>query len=218
MLEKLDDPKFIRVSEPSADVVHAMENLLQPQNDLHIAEVGVGIGATTLALLKWMDHKGKLDIFDFHASVNDLAGDLEKMGFSNFRKFGNTRRTYDGYAWNLALLAAEALKNGSDGIYDFVYLDGAHAYWQDAPAACALKVLVKPSGYILFDDYDWTFAGSPSMNAKVMPHQVNHYTDEQMETKQVRLVCEIFFDPDPNWEEVTLPESPHIRKLYRRKA
>jgi predicted O-methyltransferase YrrM len=54
-----------------------------------IAEIGVGIGATTLAMAQALDNRGELHLFDLRATiVADLAG----RGFTSIRGFGNSDR------------------------------------------------------------------------------------------------------------------------------
>lgn len=181
-----------------------MRALLVHTPDPIVAEVGVGIGATTLAMCQLLDNRGELYLFDFDDSVTTLREDVRNLGFTNVRALGNSRRTYDSYAWTLARLLEQRLAAGDAAIFDFVYLDGGHAFHLDAPAAVLLKDLLKPGATLLFDDVTWTFGKSPTQNPHAKPETAGQFTQEQIETPHVRLVCELLFDRDPRFRRVPL--------------
>lgn len=216
MLELLDDPKQKAISVASSDVVYVLQNLLQKNKSTVVAEIGVGIGATSVEIAKWLSDTGEFHIYDFEDRVVSLKADLENLGYKNLFSHGNTRKKFDGYYWELAKTAIKIIEQKKLGMFDFVYLDGAHSFYQDAPAACALKHLVKPGGYLLFDDYKWSFNTSPSMNPEVFPEIKEWYTDEQLETPHIGLVCSMFFDTDEHWKYIEIPDSVGWRRLYQR--
>ena len=52
----------------------------------------------------------------------------------------------------------------NDGpIFDFCYIDGTHDWYNDGFAFLLVDKLLKPGGMIIFDDYNWSFGSSPSM-------------------------------------------------------
>jgi hypothetical protein len=57
-------------------------------------------------------------------------------------------------------------------------------------------------GYVDFDDYAWTLAGSPSMKPQVFPDVCRLYSPEQIEERQVALVVDLLVRPDPRYEEL----------------
>ena len=76
-------------------------------------------------------------------------------------------------------------------LFDYIYLDGAHTWAIDALAFFVADLLLKPGGYIDFDDYSWTIDGSPTVNPRVYPRIREMYTDEQMQTRQVASIVEL---------------------------
>ena len=48
-------------------------------------------------------------------------------------------------------------------IYDYIYVDGSHAWEIDGLAFFLLDRLLKPGGYMDFDDYGWSMAASPAL-------------------------------------------------------
>jgi hypothetical protein len=79
--------------------------------------------------------------------------------------------------WSLGKLALDRKqKTGRFDLFDLVYLDGAHTLMCDAAACAILKLLLKPNGYILFDDMNWTFSRSKYWNPKNNPQISTQYT------------------------------------------
>jgi predicted O-methyltransferase YrrM len=212
MLERLTDPRAKAISTPSPHAMAIAARVLGAKPEPVIAEVGVGIGATTLELCQLLGNRGELHLFDFEDSLDGLKKDLDSMGFRNVRYSGNTHKTYDSYAWTLAQLLRQRQDLEEPGLFDFVYLDGGHAFHLDAPAAVILKDLLVPGGVLLFDDFTWSFAKSPTQNPKVRPETASHFTEEQIRTPHVQLVCELFFDRDVRFER--LPLDVEYRRAY----
>lgn len=213
MLEKLSDPRFATISQPSIHALDLARRVLADNPAPLLCEVGVGLGATSIELCKLLDHRGEIWFFDFEEKLAELAADLVAAGFANFRTFGNSRRTFDSYAWTLAMQLRRRRAAGGQGFIDLAYLDGAHTFFHDAPATVCLKEMLRPGGYLLMDDYDWTIAVSPTMRPSVNPAIVRDYTDEQIELSHVEMVCALLLDEDPAFERIDIG---YLRQEHRR--
>jgi hypothetical protein len=163
-----------------------------------IAEIGVDQGATSEAILDWLDGRGVLHLFDFDDRLSSVAEHLRGKGLTNFVTHGNSRRMLDSYNWSLMTL----LQESPAPFFDYIYLDGAHTWPIDALAFFLVDLLLKPGGYIDFDDYYWTIDGSPTVNPRVYPRMREMYTDEQMQTRQVASIVELLVRRPGRYEEV----------------
>jgi predicted O-methyltransferase YrrM len=163
-----------------------------------IAEVGVDQGATSEAILAWLNGRGVIHLFDFEDRLSSVAQRLRAKQLTNFVAHGNSRRTLDSYNWSLMKL----LHNSSAPLFDYVYLDGAHTWAIDALTFFLVDLLLKPGGYIDFDDYHWTIDRSPTVNPRVCPRMRDLYTDEQMQTKQMALIVDLLVRRPGRYEEV----------------
>ncbi len=68
------------------------------------------------------------------------------------------------YSWELRALLEQHQADGmTQPIFDFCFIDGAHAWEPDGFAFFLVEKLLKPGGWILFDDLDWTYASSPGL-------------------------------------------------------
>lgn len=193
MLELIGTKEYRTLSDatPAATVVLNMLRKAGVTEPV-VAELGVGIGATTLTLAREMNHHGQLHLFDFHEKLEELAADLAQLGFSNIECFGNTAKHWDSYNWALA----KSLLAGKRAIYDYIYLDGSHTFAVDGLAFVLCDLLLKPGGFIELDDYYWTFAMSQWMKES----RQEFMTDEQINTAQVAMVINLFLKGNPNYQ------------------
>ncbi len=145
-----------RSMAPNFPTIRTIEALFKnaDKESLRIAEIGIGMGATTLHIAKFLENKGELHIFDFNETVVPIKKMLEKEGFSNIHIHGSSYQKLDSYNWNLLFL----LKNMEEPMFDYVFLDGAHSFPVDGLAFFLIDMLLKKGGYIDFDDYTWTHA------------------------------------------------------------
>lgn len=196
MIEKL---RFSRGNiEAAVEVLDLAKKLKKEKENLVIAEIGVGWGATAVELIQILRKEDEYCFFDLEDVVNELQEDLIKINENKVKlsAYGNSRKYLDSYSWNLARLLQEEKK------FDLVYLDGAHTFMHDAIAVCLLKEMLVYGGYLILDDLNWSLAKSPTCNPNVKPEIVDYYTQEQIDTCQIQMVKDIFLDTDKRYEEI----------------
>lgn len=203
MLEKIGTVGYETLSRPQYTTISNIKTLLESGVDPVIAEIGVGIGATSRGICEALNGRGKLHIFDFQKNVDELAADLNKMGHANVVAHGNTEKYWDSYHWSLMKLWQAV----GTPIFDYVYLDGAHTVLHDVPAFFIADKLLKVGGTMDLDDYNWTFASSKSMKSV----RDRYMTPEQEEAAQVKMVVDTFVKGNKRYE--TLVENRIYRKL-----
>jgi predicted O-methyltransferase YrrM len=98
------------------------------------------------------------------------------------------------YTWRLM----KFLEAGRAGTFDFIYLDGAHAWLPDGFAFLLGKRLLRPGGWILFDDINWTFE-SPTLQRFDF---VQRMSAEERHTPQVRKIWDLLVRPDPDFDQL----------------
>jgi predicted O-methyltransferase YrrM len=173
-----------------------------------IAEVGVYEGHTSKEIAEFLNGEGELHLFDFSDRVDAVVAELEEAGFRNVIGYGNSRKLLDSYNWSLMRL----LQKHDTPIFDYVFLDGGHVWALDALAFLLLDRLLKPGGYIDFDDYHWSLAISPALNPSAFPMTAELYTDEQIAERQVALVVDLLVRRDRRYVEVVQ------NKIFRKEA
>jgi predicted O-methyltransferase YrrM len=172
------------------------------------AELGIYEGDTALAIATSLDGAGELHLFDFEDRVLAVAARLQRAGHENVFTHPNSRRLLDSYTWSLMQVLAEH----RGPVFDYVFVDGSHTWAHDALAFLLVDRLLRPGGYVDFDDYTWTLRNSPSMNPAVFPEVESLFTDDQIDTAQVALVVDLLVKLDPAYEEVV------PNKIFRKRA
>jgi predicted O-methyltransferase YrrM len=215
MLEKIGTPEFSHISRRNRDALVTLKFALAVNRNARVAEVGIGVGATTVEMAKMMDNQGELHLFDFDEAVTDLASDLDRLGFQNVHAHGNTPKLFDSYNWALGKLLLE-VKAGNAAPFDFIYIDGAHNFPVDGLAVSISMQLLAPGGYLLMDDVDWSYSRSRSINFEDNL-AVREFTAEQLATQQVQFVCDLFLEGNPEFARDHLGGTLSTqRALYRK--
>jgi predicted O-methyltransferase YrrM len=169
-------------------------------------ELGVYKGYTAARIAEQLAGEGEIHLFDYEDRLAEAAARVRATGHKKVIEHPNSRRIMDSYNWSLMRLLAEH----GEPIFDYVFIDGAHTWMLDALAFLLVDRLLRVGGYVDFDDYAWTLAGSPSMKPEVFPDVCRLYSPEQIEERQVALVVDLLVRPDPRYEE--LQENKIFRK------
>lgn len=78
--------------------------------------------------------------------------------------------------------------------YDFCFIDGHHSWEVDGFAFFLVDKLLKPNGWILFDDMYWSFASMPPNHKFVID-----LSEEERNTAQIEKVFELLVKTHPNY-------------------
>jgi predicted O-methyltransferase YrrM len=154
--ELIDGVPYI-MSEMAKDLYNfVLEN--KPQNCL---ELGFAHGASSCYLAAALDElgSGKLTSVDLLSglewqkpSIEEL---LEKTGLGPWI---SVKREHTGYNWFLKKRIMEnSVDNVCTPIYDFCFIDGSKNWTIDTTAFFLADKLLKPGGWIVFDDLQWTY-------------------------------------------------------------
>jgi len=185
MIEMIGTSGYETISAPNQNSTAVIQALLASGNAAPmIAEIGIGIGATTVAMATLLANRGELHLYNFREKVAELTADLANLGYTTIKGFGNTGRHWDSYNWTLGRM----ILGGREAVYDYIYIDGAHTFAVDGLAFVLCDRLLKPGGYLEFDDYNWSFAASCWMHE----NRDQFMTDEQISTPQVKMVVDLF--------------------------
>jgi predicted O-methyltransferase YrrM len=96
------------------------------------------------------------------------------------------------YTWRLMRM----LQQDPRPRFDLCYLDGAHDWFVDGFAFFLVDRLLRPNGWIIFDDMDWTYAGSPTLGQS---ERVKQMPEDERTTKQIRLVYDLLVKTHQNY-------------------
>ena len=196
-------------------VVNQLKTSSTSSRNITVAEVGVGYGATALPVLKMLDEGDTYYGFDFEERMQDFMSDLQEKDFGikcRVVPMGNSHYTGDSYNWNLSKLILDMRDQNEPGLFDAVYLDGAHTFLYTGLGICLLKELLKDDGILILDDVRWTVAHSQKRKEIALKDGM---PIDQAEDMQVLRAQKIFLDNDPNFEKISLPDAS--RGIFRKR-
>ena len=133
-----------------------------------VLELGTahGVGAAYLAAALADNGHGHLTTVDFAGAAYDPAPEavLARAGVAGRV---TVVREFSSYTWWLKeqVAAASDAHGNVTPRFDFVYLDGAKNWTIDGLAVVLVEKLLRPGGWLLMDDLDWTYADDPGRAA-----------------------------------------------------
>lgn len=165
-------------------------------NDLkdHL-ELGFAHGVSTCYLVAATSILGKghvvsCDLQGSSALKPNLENLLARLGWSDAVTI---HRDQTSYTWRLM----ELIDESPTPRFDFCFIDGAHSWAVDGFAFFLADRLLRPGGWIVFDDLDWTYATSPTMRDS---ETVREMPSAERDTPQVRKVYELLVKTHPGYD------------------
>ena len=171
-----------------------LERFIKSKNLSKLLELGFAHGVSTCYLASILDDcgGGHLTTIDL-LSAKHRKPNLEELLYKlNLRDYVSIYYEYESYNWRLMKFIEEK----DEPIFDFCYIDGAHDWNVDGFAFLLVDKLLKPGGWIVFDDMDWSFGSSPSM--KNIPRVLN-MPSEVKNTPHISKVFDLLVKPHPDY-------------------
>jgi predicted O-methyltransferase YrrM len=157
-----------------------------------VLELGFHHGVSTCYLAAGVGPGGSVTTID-RAGAKELEPRVETL----LDRCGLRDRVtvfYDeqGYNWRLMKL----LQADPTARFDLCFIDGAHSWADDGLAFFLCDRLLRPGGWIIFDDLDWTIATAPDAHSRA--HSGQGWS-EHRDTAQVRQVYELLVKTHPHY-------------------
>jgi predicted O-methyltransferase YrrM len=102
------------------------------------------------------------------------------------------------YTWWIgSQVRAQTTGRTCQPVYDFIYVDGAHNWTLDGFSFFLLEKLLRPGGWMLFDDLGWSYgAGSSSFGPGQGPDALG-LSEAEREVAHMQLVFDLLVVPHP---------------------
>ncbi len=101
------------------------------------------------------------------------------------------------YTWRLMRF----LEENPAPRFDLCYLDGAHSWFVDGFAFFLVDRLLRPGGWIILDDLNWTYAQSPSLKES---EWVKNMPLDEKTTPQVSRVYQLLVKTHPGYHNFSI--------------
>jgi predicted O-methyltransferase YrrM len=169
----------------------------------NILELGIAHGTATCYMAAALDELGEGSITSVDLiGVKDLfkpsaEDQLEKAGLG---KYAKVVRMQTGYTW---FLHDEIVRNTRDGVctekYDLCIIDGPKNWTIDGAAFFFVDKLLKKNGWIIFDDYNWTYGEANNRRDTTDGITHRNLSVEEQEIPQIREVFELLVKQHPHY-------------------
>jgi predicted O-methyltransferase YrrM len=169
----------------------------------NILELGIAHGTATCYMAAALHELGKgsitaVDLIEVKDHYKPSAEDqLVKTGLS---KFANIVRMQSGYTWFLHDDIAKNTKNDvCNEVYDLCIIDGPKNWTIDGAAFFFVDKLLKKNGWIIFDDYNWTYAAADKNRDSTDGITHRSISKDELVIPQIREVFELLVKQHPNY-------------------
>ncbi len=189
--ERVDSTPHMMLSDAKdmTDLIieHRLENIL---------ELGFRHGVSTCYMAAALDEIGgghitTIDLQSARSEDPNIETLLNDLGLENYVTIHYEPTSY---IWRLMKM----LEQDPTPRFDFCYIDGAHDWYTDGFAFFLVDRLLKPGGWIIFDDIDWSYAISPAWRNSEM---VKNMPEDEKQTAQVQKVYDLLVKPHPSYCE-----------------
>ena len=193
MLEKIGIKRYELLSNYNNIVIDLIKKKKKDNKFINIMEIGVGIGATSQEIVKYITRDDHYYFYDYHEKVNELYMDLfEKYPFLNLHACGNEKKERNSYVWTII----KQIKKGELPFFDIIFIDGAHDYLIDGLLCSLIKEYVHYDGFLVIDDVSLKPEDIVVHNELYKKTVESMYTSEQRIISQMKLVTELLLDTD----------------------
>jgi len=136
-------------------------NFVQEKKPRNSLELGFAHGASSCYIAAALDERGaghltSVDLIKAQEWQDPTIEDLLEQ--TQLQDYVTVKRENTGYTW---FLKKEIERQTSNNIctpcYDFCFLDGAKNWTIDSTTFFLVDKLLKPGGWIVFDDLQWTY-------------------------------------------------------------
>jgi predicted O-methyltransferase YrrM len=131
-----------------------------------VLELGTAHGVGTAYLAAGLDDGGRVTTVDFAGARYDPPPEtvLARAGLADRVEIVRRHSTYTWWLKEEVERRSDAHGN-VEPRFGFVYLDGAKNWTIDGLAVILAEKLLRPGGWLLMDDLDWTYADDPGREA-----------------------------------------------------
>lgn len=179
-----------------------IDNFLKKHNLTNLLELGFAHGASSCYMASTLREMGgghltTIDLKGAKFRLPNIETLLDKLGLNDLVTpyYENT-----SYTWRLM----KFIEDNDEPIFDFCYVDGAHDWYNDGFAFFLVDKLLKPGGWIIFDDMFWTFESSPALKNT---SRVKNMPEDEKSIPHIGQVFNLLVKTHPNYHNFEIYNS-----------
>jgi predicted O-methyltransferase YrrM len=195
------------ISHTNAKIVYEM---ILSQRPLNILELGIGHGTATCYMAAALDEIGQGQITAVDLSDAQYSPSPETQLLSlTLDKYAHVVRMQTGYTWFLHdEIRRQTVGGQCQPKYDLCVIDGPKNWTIDGCAFFLVDKLLKPQGWIIFDDYAWTYGAADRRRPSTDGITHRDLSEEERNTPQIQEVFELLVMQHPSYSNAIV----HARK------
>lgn len=178
----------------------ALAQFVQRTGAREVLELGTAHGGSAcwLATGLRLGTGGTLTTID-RDSAPSIKQLLNSTGVTEFTRVVRTPRSY---TWELMRLIQANTSGGKcNPQFDFCFIDGAHTWDADGFAFFLVEKLLRPGGWLVFDDLEWTYGDYPEADLSPADAVLSRLmAPEERSTPQVGSVFELLVRQHPGFD------------------
>lgn len=205
--------KFSDVQEAVAGVPYIMPEMAKDlyefvlrEKPRQCLELGFGHGASSSYIAAALDElgTGRVTSVDLLSAREWQDPEIEEvLARAGLAQYVQVVRERAGYNW---FLKKEIERNSSGTIckpvYDFCFLDGAKNWTIDATAFFLVDKLLKPGGWIVFDDLQWTYRSKLQEGKRKSDGvYMTEMDDDELDQPHVELIFQLLVMQHPEYAD-----------------
>jgi predicted O-methyltransferase YrrM len=167
-----------------------------------VLELGTahGVSAAYMAAALEANGQGHLVTVDHAGAAYDPSPEdvLERAGLAHRVEIV---RRHSSYNWFLKeqIEAASDEAGNTTPQFDFCYLDGAKNFNVDGLAVVLIEKLLRPGGWLLMDDLEWTYEQNPWILPSGDGHPLGPLSENERTEPHLSAVFELIVKPHPSF-------------------
>lgn len=166
-------------------------------------ELGFYRGAVSCYIAAALDEIGAGTLESIDLVANEKTPSIEDaLAQAGLGQYVRVYREKTGYNWFLK----KKIERRSDlyhcrPLYDFCFLDGSKNWTIDGFAFCLVDKLLKPGGWMLFDDFKWTYEKASKKRRKTDGVVHAKLSDEELRVPHIKAIFELLVIPHRDYSE-----------------
>lgn len=182
-----------------------LHDLIVEQELESILELGIAHGTATCfmaAALRALG-RGRVTAVDLEEPFDPAPEDqVAACGFADLVEF---HRMKTGYNWFLHDAIRAATRDDiCTPVYDLCIIDGPKNWTIDSSAFFLVDKLLRPGGWLIFDDYGWTYAGADAKRDATDGISHRALSEDERRTPHIREIFELLVKQHPDYGHFTI--------------
>src|ERR1700728_1665328 len=185
-------------------------DLILEQKLTRILELGIAHGTATCYMAAALHELGKglITCVDLLTPIPPFKPSAEEqLKLADLSSFAQVIRMETGYTWFLHDdIVRHTVDHRCQEIYDLCIIDGAKNWTIDGAAFFLVDKLLKKDGWIIFDDYNWTYASANNWRDTTDGITHRQLSRSERETPQIKEVFELLVRQHPSYSNFIVLE------------